>query len=41
MVTTPDLSIKLGDELFAVDVAKVREILDVIATTKVPRHPST
>ncbi len=37
--TTQYLSFKLGEELFAVDVAKVREILDVIAITKVPQTP--
>ena len=33
------LTFKLGEELFAVEVAKVREILDVTAITKVPRTP--
>jgi len=37
--TTQYLSFKLGEEIFAVDVAKVREILDVIAITKVPQTP--
>ena len=37
--TTQYLSFKLGEEVFAVDVAKVREILDVIAITKVPQTP--
>ena len=37
--TTQYLSFKLGDEVFAVDVAKVREILDVTAITKVPQTP--
>jgi purine-binding chemotaxis protein CheW len=37
--TTQYLSFKLGDEIFAVDVAQVREILDVIAITKVPQTP--
>ncbi len=38
--TTQYLSFRLGEELFAVDVAKVREILDVIAITKVPQTPA-
>ena len=38
--TTQYLSFKLGEEIFAVDVAKVREILDVITITKVPQTPS-
>lgn len=33
------LTFKLGDEVFAVDVAKVREILDLTAITKVPQTP--
>ena len=37
--TTQYLSFKLGEEIFAVDVAQVREILDVIAITKVPQTP--
>ena len=37
--TTQYLSFKLGDEIFAVDVAQVREILDVITITKVPQTP--
>jgi purine-binding chemotaxis protein CheW len=37
--TTQFLSFKLGEEIFAVDVAKVREILDVITITKVPQTP--
>ncbi len=37
--TTQFLSFKLGEEVFAVDVAKVREILDVTAITKVPQTP--
>ena len=38
--TTQYLSFKLGDEIFAIDVAKVREILDVITITKIPQTPS-
>ena len=37
--TTQYLSFTLRDELFAVDVAKVREILDVVAITKIPQTP--
>ena len=33
------LAFRLGDEVYAVDVAKVREILDFPAITKVPRTP--
>ena len=33
------LTFKLEDEIYAVDVAKVREILDFPAITKVPRTP--
>jgi purine-binding chemotaxis protein CheW len=33
------LTFKLGEEIFAVEVAKVREILDVTTITKVPRTP--
>ena len=33
------LTFKLGEETFAVEVAKVREILDVTTITKVPRTP--
>lgn len=33
------LTFKLAHETFAVDVAKVREILDLITITKVPRTP--
>lgn len=34
---TQYLTFKLGDELFALDVIQVREVLDVTAITKVPR----
>jgi purine-binding chemotaxis protein CheW len=37
--TTQYLTFKLSDEVFAVDVAKVREILDVTTITKVPQTP--
>jgi len=33
------LTFKLSDEVFAVDVAKVREILEFITITKVPQTP--
>jgi purine-binding chemotaxis protein CheW len=33
------LTFKLSDEVFAVDVAQVREILDLTPITKVPRSP--
>jgi len=33
------LAFKLGDEVYAVDVAKVREILDFPPITKIPRTP--
>ncbi len=33
------LTFRLADETFAVNVAKVREILDLISITKVPRTP--
>ncbi|MDA8137916.1 MAG: chemotaxis protein CheW [Desulfobacteraceae bacterium] len=33
------LTFKLGNEMFAIDVSQVREILDVTTITKVPRAP--
>jgi purine-binding chemotaxis protein CheW len=33
------LTFKLSDEIFAVDIAKVREVLDFTMVTKVPRTP--
>jgi len=33
------LTFKLGEEVFAIDVAKVREVLDFTTITKVPRTP--
>jgi len=33
------LTFKLGEEIFALDVVQVREILDVAPITKVPRSP--
>ena len=37
--TTQYLTFKLDDEIFALDVAKVREILDFTTVTKVPQTP--
>ncbi len=37
--TTQYLTYKLGDEIFALDISKVREVLDFITVTKVPRTP--
>lgn len=37
--TTQYLTFKLGEEVFALDIAKVREVLDFTAITKVPRTP--
>jgi purine-binding chemotaxis protein CheW len=39
-VSTQYLTFKLGEEVFALDVAEVREILDFTTVTKVPRTPS-
>jgi len=39
METTQYLTFKLGDEVFALDITKVREVLDFTAVTKVPRTP--
>jgi purine-binding chemotaxis protein CheW len=33
------LTFKLGDEVYATDVSKVREVLDFTAVTKIPRTP--
>jgi purine-binding chemotaxis protein CheW len=33
------LTFKLGEEVFAIEVAKVREILDVTTITRIPRTP--
>jgi purine-binding chemotaxis protein CheW len=33
------LTFKLGSEIFATDVAKVREVLDLTTITKIPRTP--
>jgi purine-binding chemotaxis protein CheW len=37
--TTQYLTFKLEEEIFALDVAKVREILDFTTVTKVPQTP--
>jgi purine-binding chemotaxis protein CheW len=37
--TTQYLTFKLGEEIFALEVAKVREILDFSTVTKVPNTP--
>lgn len=34
------LTFKLGNEIFALDIAKVREVLDFTTVTKVPRTPA-
>ena len=36
---TQYLTFKLQDEVFALDISKVREVLDFITVTKVPRMP--
>jgi purine-binding chemotaxis protein CheW len=37
--TTQYLTFKLGDEIYALDIEKVREVLDFATITKVPRMP--
>jgi purine-binding chemotaxis protein CheW len=37
--TTQYLTFKLGDEVFALEISKVREVLDFTTITKVPRTP--
>ncbi len=39
METTQYLTFKLDDEVFALDITKVREVLDFTTITKVPRAP--
>lgn len=39
METTQYLTFRLGEELFALDISKVREVLDLTAITRVPRTP--
>jgi len=38
-VMTQYLTFKLGEEVYAVDISKVREVLDFTTVTKVPRTP--
>ena len=40
MTTSQYITFKLGDELFAIDVAQVREVLEVATITKVPTAPA-
>ena len=37
--TTQYLTFKLDDEIFALDIGKVREVLDFTSITRVPRTP--
>lgn len=37
--TSQYLTFRVGDEVFALEVAQVREVLDMITITKVPRSP--
>ena len=37
--TTQYLTFRLAEEVFALDISKVREVLDFTAITKVPRTP--
>jgi purine-binding chemotaxis protein CheW len=39
MEATQYLTFKLGDEVFALDIGKVREVLDFTMVTKVPQTP--
>ena len=39
MEMTQCLTFKLGDEIFALDIAQVREVLDFTTVTRVPRTP--
>ncbi len=39
IATTQYLTFKLEDEIFALDIAKVREVLDFTTVTKVPKTP--
>ncbi|MFA5073270.1 MAG: chemotaxis protein CheW [Nitrospirota bacterium] len=38
--TTQYLTFKLGEEVFALDIGKVREVLDFTTITRVPRTPA-
>jgi len=40
MEMTQYLTFRLGDEIFALDITKVREVLDFTTVTKVPRTPA-
>jgi purine-binding chemotaxis protein CheW len=40
MAATQYLTFRLGDEVFALDISKVREVLDFTTVTKVPRTPA-
>jgi len=37
--TTQYLTFRLGEEVFALDISQVREVLDFTTITKVPRTP--
>ena len=39
METPPYLTFKLEEEIFALDISKIREVLDFTTVTKVPRTP--
>lgn len=39
LATTQYLTFKLGEEVFALEISKVREVLDFTIITKVPRTP--
>ena len=39
MEMTQYLTFKLDEEIFALDISKVREVLDFTTVTKVPRTP--
>jgi purine-binding chemotaxis protein CheW len=39
LTLTSFITFKLGDELFAIDVARVREVLDLSEITRVPTSP--
>jgi purine-binding chemotaxis protein CheW len=39
MLTTQYLTFKLDNEMFALDISKVREVLDFTSITRVPRMP--
>ncbi|MDA8099352.1 MAG: chemotaxis protein CheW, partial [Nitrospiraceae bacterium] len=39
IIATQYLTFKLSDEIYALDIGKVREVLDFTTVTKVPRTP--